>query len=452
MNEPTQGAPRAMRITLWGINYAPELIGIAPFNRDLGDFLAASGHAVTAVTAFPYYPHWRTLPGDRGRWHRAEWIGDVCVHRCWCYVPAAVTTLRRIAHELSFGLVSFLRVLALPRADVYLVVSPPLLLGGLAWIAARLKRSRFVFHVQDLQPDAAVGLGMIRGGAVVRALYALERVAYAKAAFVSGISQGMVAAFRRKGVPAAQSVLLPNWLRVAAGPAASAAARSAARRRFGVTNGALLAVYAGNLGRKQGLEILLEAVALLPAHAAPDAAAVRMIIAGDGAMRSDLERRQRATPGLALTLLPLLSDGDYAALHRAADVAVIAQAGGAGRYFFPSKLLTVLAAGVPVVAVADADSELAEAVREGGFGCVVRPGDPAGLAAVLGELAADRARLRGWAARTAWVGQFSRATVLPRFEALLCAVVPGRRAPRKPPASGRCLPDAAALAPGGGVR
>jgi colanic acid biosynthesis glycosyl transferase WcaI len=73
-----------MKITLWGINYAPEAIGIAPFNRDLCEYLAGRGHDVTAVTAFSYYPHWRKEPGDRGRWHRAETIGGVRVHRGWC--------------------------------------------------------------------------------------------------------------------------------------------------------------------------------------------------------------------------------------------------------------------------------------------------------------------------------------------------------------------------------
>ncbi len=78
-----------MKITLWGINYAPESIGIAPFNRELCEYLAGRGHDVSAITSFAYYPHWQKAAGDRGRWHRsAETAGGVRVHRCWCYVPA----------------------------------------------------------------------------------------------------------------------------------------------------------------------------------------------------------------------------------------------------------------------------------------------------------------------------------------------------------------------------
>ena len=89
------------------------------------------------------------------------------IHRCWHYVPGKVRALKRIVHEASFIAVSLLRVLSLPRPDVFVVVSPPLLLGLAAWIAGIVKNSPFVFHVQDLQPDAAVGLGMLLPGEAI---------------------------------------------------------------------------------------------------------------------------------------------------------------------------------------------------------------------------------------------------------------------------------------------
>jgi colanic acid biosynthesis glycosyl transferase WcaI len=411
-----------MKFVLWGINYAPEATGIGPFNSDLCNYLVGCGHTVAAVTAFPYYPQWRKRTADRGRAFGAETIAGVTVHRCSCYVPARVTTLRRIVHELSFGLSSTWRILCLERADVYVVVSPPLALGFFAWVATRLKRSRFVFHVQDLQPDAAVGLGMLPKGGLITALYQLERLAYAKAALVSGISDGMMAAFRAKGVPVAKRALLPNWLHqpLAVGP--SVRDRVAGRRHFGVDDASLLAVYAGNLGRKQNLEILVEAAAALKIRSGPRGASVQVIIAGDGAARPDLEACIRTHPGLSLQLLPLLNEQDYAALLAAADVALITQAAGTGQFFFPSKLLSVLAAGLPVVAVADVNSELARAVADGGFGVAVSPGDAAGLAAVLWDLAQSRVRLDAWTGRTGWVRRFSLETVLPQFEAALMGV------------------------------
>jgi len=265
-----------MNITLWGINYAPELTGIAPYNEALCEFLHEHGHSVRIVCGFPYYPKWRKAPGDRGLF-RTDEVRGVRVHRCWHYVPARASTLRRIAHEASFVIVSFLRQLVLPAADVYVVVSPPLLLGAAAWLLGLLKRRPFVFHVQDLQPDAAASLGMLRKTPFMRALYWLEAFAYRHAARVSGIMPGMINAFRRKGVSSRKLVLFPNGVNLP--NLAAAPARGAFRARHGFAENDFLAVYSGNLGVKQGLDVLIEAAR----HVADPR--VRIVICGEGAQR-----------------------------------------------------------------------------------------------------------------------------------------------------------------------
>lgn len=411
---------KPMKAIIWGINYRPESTGIAPYNAELAEYLAREGHEVTMVTGFAYYPHWKKSRDDRWRLFRAEQIAGVRVRRCWLYVPRRTSTVRRILHELSFAVTSFFRVLLLPRADIYVIVSPPLLLGACGWLATRLKRSHYVFHVQDLQPGAAVGLGMVKSAGFIRVLFALERFAYAHAASVSGISGGMMEEFRRKGVPVQRRILFPNWLRRAPRVAVVA---GEFRRKYQVPAGDLLAVYSGNLGRKQGIEILLEAAELLAADRQP--APITLLIAGAGAAREALARHVEALELPNLRLLPLLNDDDYAGMLADADVGLITQAAGTGRYFFPSKLLSLLQARVPVVTVADADSELARAVREGGFGINVSPVRPDELAQVLRRLAADRSHWAELQAATTWVQRFSPAAVLPGFARQLENIVAG---------------------------
>src|SRR2546421_8179432 len=151
-----------MRIIVWGINYAPEFTGIAPHSVALCEFLVGRAHDVEMVTSFPYYPTWQKRPEDRRTIYRTDLVNGVPVHRCWHFVPARVSALKRIFHEGSFVCTSSMRALFLRRPDVFVVVSPPLLLGAAAWVIAGIKRVPFIFHVQDLQPDAAVGLGMLR--------------------------------------------------------------------------------------------------------------------------------------------------------------------------------------------------------------------------------------------------------------------------------------------------
>jgi colanic acid biosynthesis glycosyl transferase WcaI len=401
-----------VKITVWGINYEPEPTGIGPFNTDLCAYLAGRGHAVTMLSTFAYYPWWKKRAEDAGKFHERTVANGVTLHRCWHYVPEKPSTVKRLVHELSFVATSTWRALWTPRPDVFVVVSPSLFLGLGAFVASRLKRRPFVFHVQDLQPDAALGLGMLKPGLSVKLLYALERWSYARAALVSGISQGMIDAYRRKGVPAEKIYLFPNWIPDEA-PASVASGENGGesfRREYGIAPETPLIAYSGNVGMKQGLEVVIEA--------AKGGSGAHWAICGEGAAKPALEAAIAAAPGCGSRLYPLQPDERYRALLREADVSLITQQKGTGQFFFPSKLLSILQYGRPVLAVADEASELARATREGGFGLVVEPGDATGLSAAAQSIVtASAAQKADWARRgQEWVDQFRRNRVLGEFE------------------------------------
>ena len=378
-----------LKVTVWGINYAPEVIGIGPYNTALCQFLSARGHSARMVTTFPYYPAWAKQRGHRGWFFRTGLVEGVPVHRCWHFVPQRVSAWKRIVHEATFIVTSTLQALLLRRPDLYVIVSPPLLLGMAAWLVSTLKRASYVFHVQDLQPDAAVGLGMLRAGWFTRVLYWLEAFAYRHATRVSGISEEILNAFRAKGVPEAKLILFPN------GAVLPDDSRIPARGQFRAKNGfaadEFFAIYAGNLGVKQGLNILLDAAEQLRGSDK-----IRVVICGDGAERTALEKSMEDRRLTNVSMLPLHFGLDYQELLADADVSLITQQSGSGNAFFPSKLLVTLAHGSPVVTVADDKSALARAVAEGRFGVNLRPGQAEQLATTFRELAQDRERLRQW--------------------------------------------------------
>jgi colanic acid biosynthesis glycosyl transferase WcaI len=398
-----------MRVLVWGINYAPEVTGIAPHNVALCEFLREQGDDVEMVTTFSYYPAWRKRPEDRQRLFRTDRINGVPVHRCWHFVPARVSAWKRIVHEATFVFTSTLRMLSLKRPDVYVIASPPLLLGVAAWIVATLKRAPFVFHVQDLQPDAAVGLGMLRAGWFTRALYWLESFAYEHATRVSGISEEILDAFRHKRVPEKKLILFPNAVVLPAESEIPAPGGFRAKHNF--TSEEFLAIYAGNLGIKQGLDLLLDAAELLRTEKN-----IRIIIAGDGAARESLEKDARSRKLDNVAMLPLQFGRDYQELLVDADVSLITQQSGSGNAFFPSKLLVTLAHKSPVVTVADEESALAKAVKAGGFGINLLPGQPEQLVVTFRDLAQNRPRLREWGqAGREYVKRFERDHVLADF-------------------------------------
>jgi colanic acid biosynthesis glycosyl transferase WcaI len=408
-----------MKILVWGINYAPEVSGIAPFNAALCEFLAARGHDVTMLTTFSYYPQWKKRPEDRDDLWRTELINGVKVVRVWHYVPTKLTSLKRILHEASFLLLSFLHSLTLGEFDAAVVISPPLGLGVVAWLFSFLKRAPFVFHVQDLQPDAALSLGMLKAGPFTRALYLLENFAYAKAARVSGISRGMVAAFHRKKVPQEKIIWFPNG--VAVPPRDYFPAPGAFREKHGIGPEYCLASYSGNIGAKQGLEILFAVAPRLFDHA------IKIVICGDGARREEMEWQVGERKLKNLLLLPLQDDLGYRQMQVDTSISLITQQKGTGQFFFPSKLLSAMLFSKPVLAVADSDSELAHAVLEAQCGRVVAPGDADGLAAALIEMSSPARQLDMGHNGKKWVEQYAFDVVLSRFEQELLKLSPAAK-------------------------
>ena len=378
-----------MRVIVWGINYVPEITGIAPHNVALCEFLQRERVDVEMISTFAYYPAWRKRPEDRLFLFRVDRINGVPVHRCWHFVPQRVSAWKRIVHEATFIITSTLQALLLRRPDLYVIVSPPLLLGMAAWLVSTLKGAPYVFHVQDLQPDAAVGLGMLRAGWFTRVLYWLEAFAYRHATRISGISEEILNAFRAKGVPEAKLILFPNGAVLP--DDSQIPARGQFRAKNGLAADEFLAIYAGNLGVKQCLNILLDAAEQLRGSDK-----IRIVICGDGAERAALEKSTEDRRLSNVSMLPLHFGLDYRELLADADVSLITQQSGSGNAFFPSKLLVTLAHGSPVVTVADDKSALARAVAEGRFGVNLRPGQAEQLATTFRELAQDRERLRQW--------------------------------------------------------
>ena len=406
-----------MRILLWGINYAPEVTGIAVYNQMLAEWLAARGHETEVVTSFAYYPSWRKRPEDARKLLASESLNGVRIHRCWHYVPRRIRSSKRILHEASFVCLTFLRALALRRPDVVFVPSPPLPLGVAASVYSFLRRVPWVFHVQDLQPDAAVALKMLPDGTFARLLYAIEAFAYRRATLVSGISEGMLRAFNDKGVPAAKQLYFPN-------PAplldpAELPKPGRFRAAQGIPADTRIALYSGNLGVKHGLDILINAAELLRHDER-----YLFVICGDGAKKADLVTAAERLGLPNIRFLPLQPQEIFSQMLVDADVCLVTQQPGSGAAFFPSKLLNILGHLRPVVTVADDDSALKIAVDEGKFGLNVIPGDAKALAEAIQRVCSDAT---DWAEMCAngrcFVAQFDRETVLQRIEAELQAIV-----------------------------
>lgn len=375
------------KVLIIGLNYAPEPVGIGPYTQGLGQALAEAGADVSAVVAKPYYPQWQTAPGYAGGGWRDEQDGPVKVTRCPIYVPAEPSGLKRIVHLVSFmfsALVPALRIVlkAETRPDLVITIAPALLGVPTAWLAARVAGARLWIHVQDFEVEAALATGLMRGtGLAARLARWTENRLFTLGDRVSTISPQMCAKLVEKGVAPERVFEMRNWSDDRFAPEPAGAAKLRAEWGLGDRT---VALYSGNIARKQGIEVLIEAARLLQ-----DRSDIAFVICGEGPNRAELERSAAGLGNVQLhDLQPATRMG---AMLTMADLHLLPQIAGAADLVLPSKLTNMLASGRPVVATTEAGTGLYAEVE--GCGLVTPPGDAAALAGAITQLA-DNPKLR----------------------------------------------------------
>jgi colanic acid biosynthesis glycosyl transferase WcaI len=371
---------RPLRVLVVGLNYAPEVAGIAPYTTGAVEGLVAAGHEVRVVTAYAHYPKWRVAPGQRGLRTTTRRPG-LRMTKVRPYVPRKPRTLNRALMELSFGLQAV--TTGWDRPDVVLLVSPALIGSFVPLQRARLAGIPVVTWVQDIY---TLGVAQTTDSDGVGAVRRIERGLLNGSDRVIAIHDR----FRRffaddLGVTSPIDVVR-NWSHVDPAPL-EGDARIAVRRRLGWADEDVIVLHAGNMGSKQGLENVVHASRV----AEQRGSAVRFVLMGDGMRRADLEALD---PNSHLEFVDSLPEAEFSQALAAADVLLVNERPGLTEMSVPSKLTTYWASNRPVVAAVDPGSTTFEEVTESRAGLLVPPTDPEALVDTVEKLVGDPALCR----------------------------------------------------------
>ena len=400
-----------MKVLILSINYWPEVTGIGAFTTYRAEHLAAAGHDVEVCTTFPYYPAWKVPTGYAGRFGLTEERNGVRIVRSRAYIPNPVTTVKRILHEASFIAGLALRALLRRRPDVLLVVSPPLGLAAPAILLGRLWGVPYVFDVEDLQPDSAGDLEMLPRWAV-QLLYKVERAAYRHARLVTTLTPSMRQRIVAKGFAEEKVALLePRMDESLLGLGIEEARAFRGKYDLGEK---FLVTHSGNMGVKQGLDVIVDAAALARA----DDSMVFLCV-GNGAECERIRRRASELDLGNVRFLPLLDETDFRGLMAASGICLVTQQSSVAEIAFPSKVVTYLAAGRPVIASVNPQCEVARVVREAGAGRVAAAEDPRALLDAIRALKSEDLRQAGENARQYASARWSSARVLGELERIV---------------------------------
>lgn len=404
------------KLLVVAINFTPELTGIGKYVGEMTEWLARQGMNVKVITAPPYYPWWSVQPGYSAWRYKVERCVGARTIRCPLWVPRKPRALTRVLHLLSFALTSLPVILWQSltwRPQTIMVVEPPIACVPAALLGAKLCGARTWLHVQDFEVDAAFDLGLLRQGLLRRLLLGVESWLMRRFDTVSTISERMLERLGAKGVPPRRRMLFPNWVDTTLIRPVKGNGRL--RKALGIDREAQVPLYSGNMGRKQGLELIIEAARLLGTDKS-----MQFVMCGDGAARAELEEQAKDLANVRF--IPLQPAEYVNELLNMAEIHLLPQRADAEDLVMPSKLTAMLASGRPVIATARENSQVAKVVRQ--CGIVVEPGDTGGFVRAIRELMAhpERRHRLGSAGRAYAIAHWDKEVVLGRaFHSILDA-------------------------------
>ena len=369
------------RLLLISYNFYPEPTGIGKYNGEMISWFVSKGYDCTVITSYPYYPYWKVQePYFKKRfWYTVEESvdsksgGSLRIYRCPQYVPAKPSGVKRIILDLTFFLsaaLPLLRLLFSKKFDYVLTIAPSFQIGLLGVLFRKFQGSKFLYHIQDLQIEAAQDLKMIKSQNVINLLFKIENYILNRSDVVSTISPGMVKKVKSKTKK--DVVLFPNWTDTNSFyPIKN---KTNLKKEFSYLPSDKIVLYSGAIGEKQGLDSILTVADQLRNF--PD---LKFIICGSGPYQKELENLAEQLKLQNVNFMPLQAYSEFNDFLNLADVHLVIQKASASDLVMPSKLTTILAVGGLAIITANPGSGLHSLVREHNIGVLAEAENPNNL-------------------------------------------------------------------------
>jgi glycosyltransferase involved in cell wall biosynthesis len=339
--------------------------------------LVARGHQVEVLTGFPNFPGGKVYPGYRIRPWVRERLGGIDILRVALYPSHNMSGLQRVFNYASFALsAAVIGAALIKKPDVMYVYHPPITVGFAAAVIGFLRRTPFVYDIQDLWPDTVVASGMMSNPSALGLLGSLCKFVYRRASHITVLSPGFKETLVGRGVPAEKIDVIYNWcdetvLKYDSEPGVRLASSA---DKFSI-------LFAGTMGTGQGLESVLQA-AQICRTTVPDA---EFLFMGGGVDRSRLERMAEGMQLDNVKFLPRQPMHAMGSILASADALLVhLKDNPLFRITIPSKTQAYMAAGRPILMGVRGDA--AQLIAHSGAGLVFEPGSPRSIAEAVGLL------------------------------------------------------------------
>lgn len=366
------------KVLLIGGNFSPELTGIGKYNGEMIAWLSQNGFECTVITTFPYYPQWKVQEPYKKRyfWFKKETAGSshtFKIIRCPHYIPGNPSPAKRLLSDISIlfsSTIALVPILFGKKYNYIFSVAPPFTLGLLGIIYKKIRGAKFLYHIQDLQVNAARDFNMIKSKNILSLLFTIEKHILKHADVISTISRGMMKMIENKCDK--KIAYFPNWVDL--DEYYPLHNKEELKVKFGFNPSDKLVLYSGAIGEKQGLEAIIHSAKFFEKNTE-----IKFLICGCGPYKENLVSLKNKFDLKNVFFLPLQPPGEFNLFLNMADVHLILQKANASDLVLPSKLSTVLAIGGFAIVSASPHTSLYEIMESSDMGIVIQPEDQASL-------------------------------------------------------------------------
>ena len=366
-----------MRILLLNQVFYPDVAATAQHGHDLAKHLVAHGHEVVAIAS-------RSIYGQKGATlSKRETIDGIEIHRVGASLFGKAGIFARIADFALFYLLATIKSMTIKRPDVVICFTTPPFIALAGALLKAVRGCRLVYWIMDLYPDVLVASGSLKPRSIfTRILEHISRLCMRSADRIVVLGRCMRHVVLEKGLADAEKVVhLGVWSDDdEVKPVAREANRYRAEWKLGER---FVVMYSGNFGLVHDVETMCEAARLLR-----DDKRIAFAFVGGGKRKAEVLAFVR-THALDARIEPYQPRDKLDALLSCADVHLVTLQPGFEGLVVPSKMYGIMAAGRPALVVGPATSEVALVAGESGCGRVIDPGDSAGLAKAIRDLAHD---------------------------------------------------------------
>lgn len=294
--------------------------------------------------------------------------GNVIIHRMHLYREGKSFIGRAIRYIL-FSIECLWKSVTVP-ADFIFTGSGPPSQGVVVALAKKISGKKVVYNLQDIFPDSLVTSGICDENSVLMKIgYAMEKFTYKNVDLIITVSDDMEENIRRKGVPSEKIKVVRNWIDTdKVFPIERE--KNLVFDKLGITREKFLVVYAGNIGKVQGIDVIVRAAEKLKENVD-----IQFIIIGNGSEEEEIKNMILKKELNNIAMFPLLESEWVSQVYSMADVCIISCKPGTGGSGMPSKTWTIMAAGTPIIASFDKGSEMEKIITEAKCGICTEAGN-----------------------------------------------------------------------------